>query len=284
MANYLNFDNIVLFTRDDIDEPTIKLVTAHVEQALEALIVSERDCNFNTVEDITTDPEKMNSNSLVLSVGGDGTFLAACRKASNVDATVAGINMGRRGFLPEIELDDMTNQLLSLFLDGRTSVRSTITVKNGQIPGKVSAINDIFITMPGKYTGEFAIDINGSTALKFIGEGVVVNTPTGSTAMAITAGGSIMHPQTKALQIVPINAHALHARPITVDDNSVITIRFARKPANEAEIFFDGISYKTTADSIDVRKSKNIYILKTKEYDFFQRVIERMYSDIEYSV
>ena len=281
MTNYTTFDNIVLFKRDDIDDKTIKMVRSRVHEAIEALLISERDLPLPR---LAMDVDEMNSNSLVLSVGGDGTFLAACRKASRVDATVAGINMGRRGFLPEIELDDMTNQLMSLLTSGQISVRSTITLKNGQIPDKVSAINDIFVTMPGKYTGEFAIDVNGSNVLKFIGEGVVVNTPTGSTAMAITAGGSIIHPQAKVLQIVPINAHALHARPITVDDNSVITIRFARKPANEAEIFFDGISYKTTADSIDVRKSKNVYILKTKEYDFFQRVIERMYNDIEYSV
>nr|WP_306799225.1 NAD(+) kinase [Alcanivorax quisquiliarum] len=170
------------------------------------------------------------SCDLVIVVGGDGSLLGAARTFAGFDVPLLGINRGRLGFLTDIlpsELETRVGQVL----DGEytTEYRFLLDMevrRRDAIIGRGSALNDVvLLSGDSVHMVEFELFIDGLFVYKQRSDGLIISTPTGSTAYALSGGGPIMHPRLDAIVLVPLNPHTLTSRPLVVDGNSDIRLR-----------------------------------------------------------
>lgn len=166
---------------------------------------------------------------LIIVVGGDGSFLSASRTLSRHEAPVLGINRGRLGFLTDISPEDIEKQVGAV-LDGeyRLEQRFLLDVavkRDGEPVGVGEALNDVVVNSgTSAHMMEFDLFIEGEFVYRQRSDGLIIATPTGSTAYSLSGGGPIMHPKLDALVLVPMFPHTLSSRPIVVDGNSEIKI------------------------------------------------------------
>ncbi|MGH8471444.1 MAG: NAD(+) kinase [Gammaproteobacteria bacterium] len=182
---------------------------------------------------------------LVIAVGGDGTLLRAAHLISSYDVRLLGVNMGHLGFLADIPPEEV-EELLSAILQGdfveekRLILRSTV-LRGGQPMERRDAINDVVVH---KWGIARLITLDTSVDGDFVhsqrSDGIIVSTPTGSTAYALSCGGPIVHPSLDALVIVPLCPHSLSNRPLVVGGDSRIEIEIKTSEADQARLICDG--------------------------------------------
>jgi len=182
---------------------------------------------------------------LVIVVGGDGSMLSAARVMATYGVAVIGINRGKLGFLTDIAPDQVETSLEAV-LAGRfeTSNRfmlSAHVLRNGEEVGRGSGLNDI-VLHPGKSARMLAYDLSiDGTAVYFDrADGLIIATPTGSTAYALSAGGPIMHPGLDAIALVPMNPHNLSSRPLVVAADAELEILIGEDNSTQPIISCDG--------------------------------------------
>ena len=173
---------------------------------------------------------------LVIVVGGDGCLLGAARDLARYKVPLLGVNRGRLGFLTDI-LPSEVEERISEVLDGDyiTEYRFLLEAqikRDGQLTGESAALNDVvFHSGNSVKMMEFELFIDGDFVYRQRSDGLIVSTPTGSTAYALSGGGPIMHPRLDAIVLVPMFPHTLSSRPIVIDGNSEIKIYVS--PTNE---------------------------------------------------
>ncbi len=181
---------------------------------------------------------------LVLVLGGDGTFLRAAELARNASVPVLGVNLGRIGFLAESEAEAINEVLEHVVArDYRVEDRMTLDVSvhgDGEVIGQGWAINEASLEK-GTHLGVLGVvlEVDKRPVSSFGCDGVLVATPTGSTAYAFSAGGPILWPDLEAILVVPNNAHALFARPMVTSPNACIAIEVEAE-GNDAVVVCDG--------------------------------------------
>lgn len=181
---------------------------------------------------------------LVITLGGDGTLLRGAEEARAAGIPVLGVNLGRVGFLTEIDVDHVDVAVDAIIArDYRISERMTVDVElevDGVVTDRGWALNEISVE---KATRERILDVvvevDGRGMSAFGCDGVLCATPTGSTAYAFSAGGPIVWPDVQALLVVPSNAHALFARPLVVGATSTVTVQVDPE-GHEAVLACDG--------------------------------------------
>lgn len=166
---------------------------------------------------------------LVIVVGGDGSFLHAARSLARFNKPVLGVNRGRLGFLTDVSPDKIDSKIGAV-LDGDYAIEQrfllNMEARSGGSPvGEGIALNDI-VLHAGKsvHMIEFELFIEGQFVYRQRSDGLIIATPTGSTAYALSGGGPIMHPRLDAMVLVPMHPHTLSSRPIVVDGNSEIKL------------------------------------------------------------
>lgn len=201
---------------------------------------------------------------LAVVVGGDGTLLHAARNLAEAAVPVIGINQGRFGFLTDIPLADMEREV-GRILDGdlvsehRLLLHAEIR-RGGRVVHAARAFNDVTITKGGlARLIEYETYIGDQFVNSARGDGIIVATPTGSTAYAMSAGGPILHPTLPALVLVPICPHTLSNRPIVIPSDSEVQIVILGLTQNEAHVAFDGqLNYiLQDGDRIHVRRDEH---------------------------
>ena len=181
------------------------------------------------VQPVDGDGNLADGCELVLVLGGDGTFLRAAELARDADIPVLGINLGRIGFLAEAEADSIDAILGHIVArDYRVEHRMTLDVvvsADGQVLYSGWALNEASLERAG-HRGVLGVmvAIDGRPVSAFGCDGVLVSSPTGSTAYAFSSGGPVVWPDLEAIIVVPNNAHALFARPMVTNPNAVITV------------------------------------------------------------
>ncbi len=185
---------------------------------------------------------------LAISVGGDGTMLGLARELSPYEVPLVGINHGRLGFITDIGLDTW-NEALGAILDGdylaeeRTLLIARV-VRNEEVVWNELALNDVVVNRSSR-TGMIELQVHVDDLYMYSqrADGLIVATPTGSTAYALSASGPILHPQLQGLVMVPVAPHSLSNRPIVLPDDVTITIRVieGREPrvAGDMQVFSD---------------------------------------------
>lgn len=204
---------------------------------------------------------------LVIVVGGDGSMLGAARALARHDVPVLGVNRGSLGFLTDIQPDNLEEQIGEV-LEGKYIVESRflleMTIKReGEVMGCAGALNEV-VLHPGKATRmiEFELFIEGQFVYSQRSDGLIVATPTGSTAYALSGGGPIMHPRLDALVLVPMFPHALSSRPIVIDGNSELKIVIGRNNPTYPQLSCDGQVHVTAAPGDTVTVHKKPYKLR----------------------
>lgn len=181
---------------------------------------------------------------LVLVLGGDGTFLRAAELARNVEIPVLGVNLGRIGFLAEAEAEAIDRVLDHVIRrDYVTEERMTLDVAvrtDNEVVERGWALNEASLEK-GPHLGVLGVvlEVDGRPVSAFGCDGVLVSTPTGSTAYAFSAGGPVLWPDLEAILVVPNNAHALFARPMVTSPDACIAIE-VEAGGNDAVVFCDG--------------------------------------------
>ena len=195
-------------------------------------------------------------------IGGDGTMLHAARSLAPVGLPLIGVNLGRLGYLTDIPADQMT-QLIDELLAGQFTIEERIMLQvevfaDDQLTENGVALNDVAL-VKGE-TGrmiEFETYVNGESVGRTRGDGMILSTPTGSTAYALSVGGPILHPLLPAILFAPVCPHSLGQRPLVLDDSSHIKIDIVDLAGANANVFVDGIHRIAVAetDFLTVRRA-----------------------------
>ncbi|MDQ2918249.1 MAG: NAD(+)/NADH kinase [Pseudomonadota bacterium] len=240
---------------------------------------------FASVDGTTTLADDVLPGAIDLGIvlGGDGTMLSVARRLAPHDVPVIGVNLGRLGFLTDIPVARMEPTLAAM-LDGhyteerRTLLAVTLTRADGT-EAFAPALNEVVVNRGALGSMiECAVEIDGRFVYAMRADGVIVATPTGSTAYALSTGGPIIAPEVPAFALVPIAPHALTHRPIAVPDRSTIDITVSR--GRDAAVHCDGQAHFELAegDRVTARRAPHTARFLHPEYhDYFAMLREKLH-------
>ena len=215
---------------------------------------------------------------LVIVVGGDGSMLGAARALARHKVPVLGINRGSLGFLTDIRPDELELKVAQV-LEGQYLTENRFLLeaevrRQGEAIGQGDALNDV-VLHPGKSTKmiEFELFIDGHFVCSQKADGLIVATPTGSTAYALSAGGPIMHPKLDAIVVVPMYPHTLSSRPIVVDGNSELKVVVSADMTIYPQVSCDGQNHFTCApgDTLHVaKKAQKLRLIHPLDHNYYE--------------
>ena len=214
---------------------------------------------------------------LAVVVGGDGTFLSAARSLADYDIPILGINLGRLGFLVDVSPATMLECLSKIFGgDYQEEVRFLLDaeiIRNNKVINKADAFNDVVVHISGVARMiDFETYIDGKFVNRERADGLVVSTPTGSTAYALSSGGPLLHPTLNAIALVPICPHTLSHRPIVVHSSSCVEILISESNQSSVQVSCDGQTSLNVeiGDIIRIQRKKNtIRLIHPANYNYF---------------
>ncbi|SFX24235.1 NAD(+) kinase [Marinospirillum alkaliphilum] len=215
---------------------------------------------------------------LVIVVGGDGSLLGAARAMARTGVPVLGVNRGRLGFLTDITPDQLEEKVGEVLEGKYTAERRFLldaeVYREGEPIGAADGLNDV-VLHPGKSARmiEFDLYIEGQFVYNQRSDGLIVSTPTGSTAYALSGGGPIMHPKLDALVLVPMFPHTLSSRPIVVDGNSEIKILISGNNETYPHVSCDGQTHLVTkpGDVLYIRKKPHkLKLIHPLGHDYYE--------------
>jgi len=220
---------------------------------------------------------------LAVVLGGDGTMLSIARQMAPYDVPLIGLNQGRLGFLTDIPLARMESTLEAM-LSGRyiEQRRTLLDVTVARATGgreEALALNDVVVNRGSLGSMiECAVDIDGRFAYAMRADGIIVATPTGSTAYALSAGGPILAPQLASFLLVPVAPHALTHRPIAISDDATIAITVVR--SRDAGVHCDGQAHFALAEGDRVTLKRAAFrarFLYPEGHDYFAMLREKLH-------
>ena len=245
-----HFTRVILYAREH-------RANKKIHETLQKVIQFLKTTNIETYVDNSTatgfdlglpilSPEKiMPPHDLIVVVGGDGSLLSAARMAVMINVPVVGINRGRLGFLTDISPQVIETELGAI-LQGKyqTEQRFLLNMSvcdQDKILFNSDALNDVVLSRgAASYLVDFDVLINQQFVSHYRSDGIIIATPTGSTAYALSAGGPIMHPQLDAIVVVPMFSHSLNSRPLVIDGQSNIQLCISDKNEQDLNISCDG--------------------------------------------
>lgn len=217
---------------------------------------------------------------LAIVMGGDGTMLSVARNLIDNDIPLVGINRGRFGFLTDLRAEKMlvaVDKILSnqYQIEPRMLLNAQV-LRGGKTIHQGLAFNDVVIK-GGLRLIEIAVEINGKFVHKQRADGLILSTPTGTTAYALSAGGPILHPSLEAIAIVPVSPHTLSNRPIAVNSSSSIQISIVQ--TDDGQLSYDG-QFQMLLESGDrvlvQRAKKEVKLLHPNDYCYFEMLRNKL--------
>lgn len=245
--------------------------------------LSEKGCAVSdnaslSIEQVASDCE------LIICLGGDGTLLSIASSAHKKSVPILGINMGALGFLTEVKQDEVFEELES-YLKGDFKVEDRLMLSCKAHSEKLKkerrffSLNDMVVSREGlSRILQIEIHVAGEKLTRFSGDGVIIATPTGSTAYSLSAGGAVVHPTLEAILITPICPHASALRPIVVSASEKILIKVqSRLGAGKALLTADGQENLEIDDSYTIevmRTDKPLKLVKSSRRGYFATLRE----------
>ena len=227
------------------------------------------------------EPENIEGVDYVISMGGDGTFLEAANKVGDREIPILGVNMGRLGFLADV-LPSEIETTLDHVLRGDHIIEDHTVIKletNGEtVECNPFALNDIAVLKRDSASMiSIRAYVNGDFLVNYQADGLIIATPTGSTAYSLSNGGPIIVPQSGSLCITPVAPHSLSIRPIVINDTSVIELEVCSRSHNFL-VAVDGRSMKMAEETrLTIRKAPyTIKLIKLKSQRYFSTLHEKL--------
>ncbi len=266
----------------NVEKPDINQITAHIVSWLEnngikVYVNIVGDLCGTTQMQTCTEKELIENCQCVIVLGGDGTLLHSARLIAAGDIPIFGVNLGQLGFLTEIELNDLTPALEKLVsgeyrIEERMMIQATV-YRNGKEISKFYGLNDAVITK-----GAFARLIRLKTYVNneyvdiYPADGLIISSPTGSTAYSLSAGGPLVVPNLELMIVTPICPHTLSSRPLVVDRDSIIKVELQ---STQAEIMLTidgqrGHSLKSFDEIIVQKSPHNAKFIKLSNRGFYE--------------
>lgn len=272
------------YNSPDIVDPLLRLATYLEGRGVDILLdrltaghVGPNKFSVLPLEDVGKQAD------LAVVIGGDGTMLNIARTFAPFDTALVGVNLGRLGFLTDIPLEKMC-ETVGTILDGSYSVEERMLLSaevytEGGRRFKVLAFNDVVVSK-GIKGGmiEFDVHIDGQFVYTLRSDGIIVGSPTGSTAYALSAGGPILHPSVSVMSLVPVCPHTLSNRPIAV--SSTATIEITMRTALDALAHFDNHSHFALRedDRLVVKRFDHcIRLLHPPGYSYYDMLREKLH-------
>lgn len=238
------FKRVILYARQhranqDVSESLQRLIEFLGKQSVEVYQDEDTLLGFDVQLPVLSKNEMGKEHDLIIVIGGDGNLLSAARMATKVNTPVIGINRGRLGFLTDILPHDIETHLSAVLAGEYTEEKRFLLhariydETNTYFEG--DAVNDVVLSRGNEtHLIEFSVYINDQLVSHYRSDGMILSTPTGSTAYALSAGGPIMHPQLNAIVLVPMFSHSLSSRPLVIDGEAKIELHIS--PTNEADL------------------------------------------------
>lgn len=283
----MNITNIGLFGK--FNDNSVADAIAVVKEFLENKQLSVLLGNTTSSE---IEGDRINDRDLAISdqidlaivVGGDGTMLHVARLLSNHGIPAIGINLGRLGFLTDISFADLEPGIDAILngqcaVEKRTMLHCTVT-KNGNTVFSGNALNEIVLSKGN--TGriiEFEIRVDGKFVSQPRSDGLILATPTGSTAYALSAGGPIIYPDLPVISMSPICSHTLSNRPIILDESNTIEITAIKTHESPANLALDGVlGYPVTGDETIIisRAPKKLKLIRINGFNYFETLHSKL--------
>ena len=239
-----------------------------------------RSLEMGGCECYMVDGELSSGTDMVLSVGGDGTFLSVSKLVADSGIPVVGVNMGRVGFLSENRPEDVAEALLSrdYTIEDRTLLCSVPIDEDGTHGEDVFAFNEITVHRSGAAVLGVDVSIDGKKLPTYWADGLIVSTSSGSTAYSLSVGGPIVLPQAKVLIISPIAPHNLNVRPLVVPDSSEIVLNMQSRDGkyiftadNMTRELPEGFKIKVSVARFSLRR------VRLNKSDFINALTEKLF-------
>jgi NAD+ kinase len=220
---------------------------------------------------------------LVIVLGGDGTLLSASRTFAATGIPILSVNLGFLGFLTEVRLADLYTTLQGWCdnchqIDSRTMLHASLW-RGGKLHSSFEALNDAVVSKGDiARMGEFAVELDGKAVAQFRADGVIVSTPTGSTAYTLAANGPILTPDVDAMVVTPVCPHLLTLRPIVVRGDACLTVRVEGIP-DKALLTVDGQQAVTLELGDEVRCQRSRYtvnLVRISDTGFFEALRNKL--------
>lgn len=214
---------------------------------------------------------------LAIVVGGDGNMLGAARELSKFNVAVVGINRGNLGFLTDINPDKFEQQLDSIF-DGNCKreerfILEVEVLRDGEVKSTNSAVNEVVLHHSKvAHMMEFEVYVDDKFMFSQRSDGLIVATPTGSTAYSLSGGGPILTPKIDALAMVPMFPHTLSSRPIVIDANNIVTLKVSPDNSDNLQVSCDSHIVLTVLPGDEIRVYKNphkLSLVHPEDYNYF---------------
>lgn len=224
---------------------------------------------------------------IVIVLGGDGTILRAAEIIRGASCPIVGVNLGHVGFLAEMEHHDL-DFTIERVLSGQYTVEERVTLEvkatlNGETLAQTWAVNEATVEKQSRMI-EVVIGVDGRPLSSFGCDGVVLATPTGSTAYGFSAGGPVVWPSVQAMLLVPIAAHALFSKPLVVGTESVLSVKIIESSVSAAELWCDGRrKYDLPQGSVvEVRRSTEpLKLARIDQAVFTERLVRKFNLPVE---
>lgn len=216
---------------------------------------------------------------LVIVVGGDGSMLSGARALVETGVPLLGVNRGRLGFLTDItpnDIEDKVGEVLAgNYFEEKRFLLDMQVIHQGQLVSAGDALNDV-VLHPGEFIRmlEFELYVDGHFVTSQRSDGMIVSTPTGSTAYALSGGGPILHPRLDAIGLVPMNPHTLSSRPMVVPGDSEIRILVGEHNNTNPQVTCDGQIHFVAhpGDEVIIRKKpKELTLIHPQNHNFYER-------------
>lgn len=277
------FKKIALIGREGtpgVDETLMALID-HLQAQHCDIVIEQKTANMltpNTFPIVTAETLPEHAELLIV-VGGDGSLLNAARLAVDHNVPVLGINRGRLGFLTDIHPNEL--QEINEILKGNYIKESRFLLQAHLKNRRDIALNDV-VLLPGDVAQmiEFDVWVNEQLVCHHRADGMIIATPTGSTAYALSGGGPILYPDLNAIVLVPMFPHTLSSRPIVISNTATIALKISANNETSPYISCDGL--KRTAihpgDEIIIQKyPKSLQLIHSLSYNYFHTLRTKLH-------
>ena len=233
----------------------------------------------DTVSELAQLPTR---SDLCIVVGGDGTLISTARLMAERSVPLVGVNLGRLGFLTDIPADGLESAIESVldgeFISEQRTLLAGAVKRNGKTLFSALAMNDVVVSRGAVGSMiEFAVTVDGEFIYTLRADGLIVATPTGSTAYALSAGGPILHPALQAIALVPISPHTLSNRPVAIRSTSRVEITLVRGEGSRANFDVQAHFELEHGDVVTVSASpKPATLLHPKGYRYFSMLRQKL--------
>lgn len=270
-----------------LPQDTVKAIIAFLQPHVSQIIVETETARLLQIDGPKVMPREKLAKAvdLILVVGGDGSLLGAAKDAVTNHIPIVGVNRGTLGFLTDIHPENFETDLLDILTgkyrqEQRMLIQADLFDKNKKQINSFLALNDVVLS-PGviPHLVEFSTYIDNHFVCLQRADGLIITTPTGSTAYALSAGGSIMHPELDALALVPMFPHKLSSRPIVVAGNSEIRLQIAADNDGDPTISADGQERITLprGGSLSIKRlPEKLQLLHPLSYDYYETLRNKL--------